>query len=201
MIKNFTPVVLFYVWTSCFPLMAQVSPQWTDSEIMRANTGKDVTYLNDVEKEAILCLNLARLYPQKFIDLELKDFNGTPKYGDYLKKSDYKKSLIRELKNMEPLDPLIPNAEMTLNAKCFAEEMGASGYVGHERDKCPEGNYAECCSYGMTTGKEIILQLLIDDKVTSLGHRKICLKSTYLKIGIATSDHVKWGSCSVLEFI
>ena len=54
-----------------------------------------------------------------------------------------------------------------------------------ERIKCNDGNYAECCSYGMHSAKDIVMQLLIDHDVPSLGHRENCLNNEYSKIGVS----------------
>ncbi|ARN77364.1 hypothetical protein BST97_04855 [Nonlabens spongiae] len=194
-----------FVWItamlfSCL-LSGQISSQWSVGEIEQANTAMNVTYLDPIEKETITTINLARLFPQKFVEYELKNFNGTRKYGDYLRSSSYKKSLMQYLKTVKPLPALQPNAAMASNASCFAIELGQSGRTGHKRTSCEKIAYAECISYGMTTGKEVAMQLLIDHDVPSLGHRKICFNSRYSKIGVGHLSHKKWGQCTVLELI
>lgn len=194
-------ITLIVIVCLSFALEAQINKGWTANELKAANTVTASDSLGPIETEAVLVLNLARLYPKRFIKLELDSFMGTEKYGDYLKKSKYKKTLRTHLYKMKPMPALIPNKKMTESAKCFAIEMGKSGYVGHKRIKCVESIYAECCSYGMVTGKEIILQLLIDHNVPSLGHRIICLSRNYTKIGIAEAAHKKWDTNCVMELI
>lgn len=194
-------VLVFVSFLYCQKTYSQVGSGWSKVELKKANTVKKISYLNEIEKEAVIVLNLARLYPKKFVEYELMDFNGTPKYGDYLKDSKYKKSLIKEMQKMKPLQPLVPDSIMYENAKCFAIESGKRGSTGHQRKSCKDLNFGECCSYGMETGKEIILQLLIDHDVPSLGHRKLCLDPNYTKIGVGESTHKKWGTCSVIEVI
>ncbi len=172
---------------------------WTAEQLNAANTAKEITYLNQQEKDAILYINLARLYPQQFVKFELENYIGTEEYGDYLKDSSFKKSLIRALNGGMPKAALKFDATLYENAKCFAKESGDAGTQGHVRKECPKGNYAECCSYGMRTGKDIAMQLLIDHDVSNLGHRKICLDGTYTIIGISTHEHIKWNTCAVLE--
>ena len=87
-----------------------------------------------------------------------------------------------------------------LLANCFALESGASGAVGHHRIKCKQGFDAECCSYGFNTGREIVIQLLVDAGVPSLGHRKICLDNSMCNIGINIQLHAKYEYCCVLDF-
>lgn len=196
--------ILFFLISICCSLgyvHGQISPEWSEEEIKNANTVKNIAYLNAIEKEAVIVLNLARLYPKKFVRVEVEPFNGTPKYGDYIKGSRYKTSLVRTLNKMKPASALNPDAKMTKNAKCFAVESGKRGYSGHKRKSCAKENYAECCSYGMETGKEIILQLLIDHDVPSLGHRKICLDKNYTLIGIGEAKHKTYDTCCVLELL
>jgi uncharacterized protein YkwD len=173
---------------------------WTTEQLNAANTAKEITYLNQAEKDAVMYINLARLYPQQFVTFELKKYLGTTEFGDYVKDSSYKKSLIRALNGAKPKAALKFDAVLYENAKCFAKESGDAGTQGHVRKKCPKGNYSECCSYGMNTGKDIAMQLLIDHNVAGLGHRKICLDGSYTVIGVSTHDHTQWTTCAVLEF-
>lgn len=172
---------------------------WTDEQIDSADVAKDIEYLSESEKDAIMYINLARLYPKQFLQLELQDYYGTERYGEYLKESKFRKSLITKLKTMKPVQVLLFDSVLYDNAKCFAREMGESGYVGHKRKTCKRGNYAECCSYGMDDGKDIAMQWLIDDKVASLGHRINCLNPSYSIIGLSAYTHKLHGFCAVAE--
>jgi uncharacterized protein YkwD len=178
-----------------------IAQNWTSTQIEKANTAKNITYLTNVEKECILYINLCRLYPKDFLKYEVINYYGTEKYGDYVQYSTYRKSLIQQLNSMTPVNALYFDSEAYKNAKCFAIEQGKVGTTGHTRINCKDGNYAECCSYGMDTGKDIVLQLLIDDDVPSLGHRINCLNKAYTKIGVSVQNHVKWDTCAVLDMI
>lgn len=169
--------------------------KWSAKEFAAANTGKDADYLNDVEKETLLYLNLARLYPKKFSKLEVV------KHRAHLNRSPYKQSLIKEMNSLQPMEALIPDKTLTEAAKCFAKEPGMLGKTGHHRDRCQKVNYAECCSYGMDNGKDVVLQLLIDHGVPSLGHRRLCLNPRYSKAGLGFYLHTKWDECLVLDMI
>lgn len=188
---------LLLLWIGFTSLHAQT---WSKAQIEKANTAKDIAYLSTVEKECIMYLNLCRLYPQDFLKFELTKYVGNEQYGDYLKNSTYRKSLISTLASMKPINVLTFDADLYKNAACFAKEQGIAGTTGHTRIKCPKAAYAaECCSYGMSTAKDIVLQLLIDDRVTSLGHRKICLDAMYSKIGVSVGPHKEWGTCAVFD--
>jgi hypothetical protein len=192
-----TTFCFFIILIYCITCNAQT---WTETQLRKANTAKDIAYLSTVEKECIMYLNLCRLYPQDFLKFELTKYVGNEQYGDYLKNSEYRKSLISTLASMKPINELTFDADLFKNAACFAKEQGIAGTTGHTRIKCPKAAYAaECCSYGMSTAKDIVLQLLIDDRVTSLGHRKICLDAMYSKIGVSVGPHKEWGTCAVFD--
>jgi tetratricopeptide (TPR) repeat protein/uncharacterized protein YkwD len=164
---------------------------WTEAQLLKANTAKDITYLTQPERETILYINLARMYPKDFAKYELTNHPD----------SKYKSSLIAQLKNAKATLPLNFDKELYENAKCFAAEQGKRGDTGHIRKQCKKNNYAECCSYGMESGKDIVLQLLVDKDVPSLGHRKNCLNNEYTKIGVSVHEHKKWDTCAILEII
>ena len=172
---------------------------WSVEQLKLANTAKYISYLNTAEKEAIQYINLARLYPKLFATIELESYVEPIKYGNALKNSSYKKTLLVQLASMAPMAALTFNKELYDNAKCFATESGDLGLVGHERKLCAKGNYAECCSYGMATGKDVAMQWLIDDKIANLGHRINCLNSEYAKIGLSMHSHKVYEVCAVAE--
>ena len=170
--------------------------KWTIYEFEAANTAKDVENLTSEEKEVIRYINLARLYPKKFAQIEIVTSNS-----DFeITNDQYLNSLVNTLKRMKPVDALYFDESMYQLAKCFAEESGASGYVGHNRKTCKKGYDAECCSYGNESGRQIVLQLLIDKGVPSLGHRNICLDKYMESIGTNIHSHSKYNFCCVLDF-
>ena len=184
-------ILLFFLCTQF--VFAQ---EWTNQEFETANTAKDIEVLTSGEKEVICYINLARLYPKKFAQIEIVKTNSVFEITN----DQYLKSLINTLKRMKPVGALYFNESMFQLAKCFAQESGASGYVGHYRKTCKKGYDAECCSYGCETGRQIVLQLLIDKGVPSLGHRIICLDKSMEKIGVNIQPHAKYNNCCVLDF-
>ena len=190
----------FLICTLLFPNYF-FSQNWTEQELSNANTCVNIEELSEIEKEAILYINLARLYPVKFAKIEVLPYLGPEKYGSYIENSPYKASLLKDLKNTKPMNALFFDENLRQLAICFALEQGASGYMGHDRKKC-EGFYnAECVSYDMETGRDIALQLLADHDVPSLGHREICLDPGLKIVGIGFSTHKKASFCAVLDFL
>lgn len=189
--------ILFLILVS-FSASAQ---RWTAEEFSAANTAANVTILTTEEKELIRYINLARMYPAKFAETEVKNYIGPKEFGNYLEGSSYKESLYRQLRSLTAVPPIKFDNEMYELAKCFAYESGQIGYVGHNRKNCTEGNYmGECCDYGHNKGKDIALSLLIDHDVPSLGHRKICLSQRYSVVGVKIASHKSYRFCSVLDF-
>jgi hypothetical protein len=191
-------LVLFLVFL--MPGFLSNAQPWTAIQFEKANTAENVNYLSRVEKDVILYINLARMYPAQFAENEVRHYYGPSKYGEYLKNSEYRSSLIEYLNHLKPTHPLLPDNGLYQDARCFAKESGESGYVGHDRKKCPPLKAAECCSYGMEEAKDIVLQLLIDHDVPSLGHRLICLDKSYFRIGVSRYTHTVWEFCAVANF-
>ena len=171
-----------------------ISPHWTQEELRTANTTKEArTYMHSSERDIITVLNLARLYPKRFVELEL---TITGEDYDY----EYKSSLIDHMMSMEAICAVKPNQTMYKLARCWAKESGELGLTGHDRIQCNDGFLAECCSYGHDNALGIVLQLLIDYGVPSLGHRIICLSNDYTAVGATINNHSVWSYISVLDF-
>jgi uncharacterized protein YkwD len=158
-------------------------------------------YLGEEEKMVFYYLNLARTQPRYFADSVLKTYKGVPRHDNsYLKSSPYVASLYTHLMNMKPLPPLQPDRTLFASAHCFAEAAGKKGIVGHDRKGTDCSlRAAECCSYGMETGLDIVLQLLIDKGIENLAHRQICL-GPYTRMGIAIRPHKDYRQNAVLNF-
>jgi uncharacterized protein YkwD len=172
---------------------------FTADEIKKANTALATKYLTTVEKEIYLTVNLARMYPKKFLKMYF-DFVEEEGNKKKLTTNNYYKTLTKELQALKAMPALQPDKQLYETAKCWAVEAGKSGKTGHDRIKCKEDYYAECCSYGCHSGLEIIMQLLIDEDVKSLGHRHICLSSSYLFVGVSKQPHSVWKTNTVMDF-
>jgi len=59
---------------------------------------------------------------------------------------------------------------------------------------------AENCDYGSTEPLEIVMSLLIDDGIASLGHRKNILHPGLNYVGIAIEKHKTYGVNCVMDF-
>jgi len=176
---------------------------WKDARYAVCNTAKNVKYLSATEKEVIYVLNLVRLYPQQFNKTVVAKW---PNYADesYLVANNYYTSLVTLLDKMQPVGMLTADSIAWISARCHAISSGQKGYVGHDRqtETCTAQKkfWGECCQYGYNNALEIIMNLLIDKDIPSLGHRTICLSNSYKAVGVSQKPHTVYRYNTVLDF-
>jgi len=183
--------------------LSSYAAAWNNVMYKKANTAANAKYLSSKEKQIIYILNLARMNPPLFATTAVKQFPGRIGDGNLVKHPDYI-SLLDTLKKLKPLPLLYPDSLCWVSAKCHATSSGESGYVGHERvsDLCEVASHysGECCHYGYSDPFSIVLSLLVDEDVPSLGHRKILLLKSFTKLGVALAPHKEYGINAVLDF-
>lgn len=182
--------------------LAIYSAEWNNPVYLKCNTAKDANYMTGPEKEVIYILNLLRTNPALFAKTVVKQYPEKSGQG-YLVNSWYYTSLLDTLKKIKPIVVLKPDINCFNSAQCHALYAGATGYAGHDRSsaECQSKKYfnGECCDYGNKEPLEIVMSLLIDEGVPSLGHRDVCL-SPYKKIGVSIQAHQKYRYNAVLDF-
>lgn len=179
---------------------------WSEAELQKANTARSCTGLTEVEKEVILLTNLVRIDGEKFRESFAKPYLKGKMNG-------YISSLYSQLEHFKDLPMLYPDAKLCNAARYHAKEMGESGNIGHSSldgtsfDKrlkkfgYPSNTYmAENCSYGFNDAIGIVMQLLVDEGVPGLGHRKNILSSNYKAIGVSVYPHQKHKYTCVQDF-
>lgn len=182
--------------------LGDYSSAWNDPKYLKCNTAANAGYMSANERELIYILNLARINPSLFAGTVVKNYPEKSGKG-YLVNSDYYKSLLDTMKKMKPVNLLQPDSLCYTSAFCHAVSAGNAAYSGHDRqtDDCKEKrNFnGECCDYGNEKPLDIVLSLLIDNWVPSLGHRWICLNS-YKRIGVSIQPHKGYRHNAVLDF-
>lgn len=174
-------------------------PAWSKS-MWNSYTNRDTSCANKVswlsadEKKIYYHLNQARLDPRGFCNKHilplLKEDSGNV----------YLLTLADYMLNMHPRNAVKPEKKLFESAKCHAVSSGIEGYTGHERQgTCKSYFSGECCSYGVYNPLGVVLQLLIDEGVSSLGHRYICL-GWYEECGVSIQPHTGYGTNVVLDF-
>ncbi len=200
---------IFLAITTIFLLMPQfASAQNQEVKIppklyKEANTAKDANYLSESEKEVILYTNIARINGKWFIDNILNKYQSRP--------TSETKSLARTLRKNSGLQALKPSKNLTKSARFHAKDMGKHGKTGHTSSdgtrtfarikRFAKGTaMAENCSYGYSDPIKIVLQLLIDEGVPSLGHRRNILSRSYKYVGVAIEPHKTYRYNCVQDF-
>lgn len=173
---------------------------WTAEELSAANTASDAIFMTKIEREVVKYVNLARLYPQKFVRVEVRDYSLPSNYVLTETFESYRQSLIDTLESRRPVEAVMPDEEMFVMARKWAIESGEAGLLGHDRTMSQAAYRGECCDYGWHEARRVVLDLLIDDQVPSLGHRKICLSPRYTKIGVSHETHLEYRYCTVLDY-
>ena len=177
---------------------------WDDAVIEKANTAKNISYYNDEEKEVVQLMNLSRidgkLFAATFLTYYIQS-NG-------MTKNSYVNSLYRDLKSVNMLPVLVPKKDLSGIADGHATKSGKTGHVGHKDMQkrfdpvfgSAYNGMAENCSYGYSEALDIVINLLIDDGIKSLGHRKNILNESYSSVGVAIRPHKEYGENCVIDF-
>lgn len=176
---------------------------WTDAEIAKANTAANVSSLSKMDKDIILYCNLARLDGAKF----WRTYGKANAKGS----SSYVSSLERDLSGVSNYPMFIPESSLMDAAAYHANDMQQNNFFDHSSyDGTSFGNrlysfyegnaIAENISAGCSTAISVVMQLLVDDGVSSLGHRKNILSSKYTAIGVKSTTHKSWGNITVQDF-
>ncbi len=180
---------------------------WDDTTIGHCNTAKDIGYLTAEEKAVIFYLNLVRVNPKLFARTYLKNYLDTAP----IKKSAYMESLIKELESMVPIEVVEPQYDLYEVAKKHATEMGMQGKTGHislsgesyeKRAIDLSNRYVkamENCQYGYNDALSIVIDLLIDEDIPDLSHRKSLLNKEVKFIGASIKKHKVYRYNCVIE--
>jgi uncharacterized protein YkwD len=158
-------------------------------------------------EDIVKLLNVVRTNPQNF----LAEYVNPYIEKNNLRKNKYAKSLVAELKEAKKSGALQLSPVISKIAEGHAMDMGKKSKTGHVssngttfekrlREKIKFGLIGENCSYGYATPLDIVLTLLIDDGIKSLGHRKNILNPKFHWVGIAIEPHRKFRVNCVMDF-
>ena len=182
------------------------------------DTARNVDYMDEIEKDIVLEMNMARTNPKKYAELYItprtKKFNGKI-YGGNLQTFEGVAAVnecIKSMNSQKPLNTLAPSKGLTQAAKDHADTQSLTDQTGHDGTDGSDpftrikryGTYhtaGENISYGSKTAREIVVTLLIDDGVKSRGHRKNIMSKDFKTTGIGfAAQHKKYGCECVLDF-
>jgi len=166
-----------------------------------------VEFTNAQTAEVLKIMNEVRTSPQSFLNGRLLPYLKAHE----LESNSYAKSLVSELEVAKPVSALQSSSVLEKLAKGHAIDMGQRGTIGHNssngttfekrvRAKIKLGLIAENCDYGNAEPLDIVMSLLIDDGIASLGHRKNILNPTLHYVGIAIEKHKTYRVNCVMDF-
>ncbi len=189
-----------------FTLALFIGLTWS-GKCQNLNTAQGVDYLSDEEQKVIYLMNVARHNGNQFIRSYLNSY--VKEKG--MQNNEYVKSLYRDLRKIRNLEPLKPSKSLTQAADYHALDMGKTGKIGHNSSDGTSPNkrirrffkgytWGENCSYGYSDAIGIVMQLLIDDGVSSLGHRKNILKKGFKYVGVSIEPHKQYRYNCVMDF-
>jgi hypothetical protein len=176
---------------------------WDPSVIAGANTAIGSEFMNEDEKRVILLCNLARADGPLFAETILRPYIQVKK----MESNPYITSLFRDLRDVRGLPMLRPEKVMYNIARNHAVNSGKKGQEGHKGFKKRYGpametyrEVGENIYYGQYTPEEIVLQLLIDEGIQDLGHRKNLLNPRFNSIGVSIKPHKTYRYNCVMSF-
>jgi uncharacterized protein YkwD len=211
MVRRFLPagklIVLFLLLT--VEAVAQKSfEEWTNAFYEEARTATEAGYMNEEEKMVVYYCNLVRLNPSLFADTYLKAYLDTARPF----REKWVRSLQKDLKSAGHAPVLLPAEDLAKEARSHANDMGRTGKTGHnsssgknfksrmQKFRDVYTSVGENCDYVNGKALNIVMSLLIDEGVESLGHRKNILNKEYRYIGVAIAPHKKYGYNCVMDF-
>ena len=178
-------------------------------------------FLSALEYSVLQELNLARTNPQTYARI-LEDYRS--QFQGRLVKRPGKIDLmtsegtaavdeaIRELKARKPMSPFRISRGMSLAAKDHVKDTGPRGSTGHSGSDGSKpfdrmnrhGKWlrsaGENISYGNDEGRQVVIQLIVDDGVAGRGHRRNIFNAAFEVVGISCGPHKVYGTMCVQTF-
>lgn len=62
------------------------------------------------------------------------------------------------------------------------------------------GKIGENCDFGSSTGRDIVISLIVDDGVSNRGHRNNLFSQDFTKVGVGCAPHSEYKTCSVFDY-
>ncbi len=178
-------------------------------------------YLSTIEAQVIREMNLARTRPAGYAEF-------LAERRKYFKDKRFKKpregaiqtqegvnalnDAIEYLKQIAPVEALIPSPGISRAARDHVLDQGPSGGLGHRGNNGSDmsdrvrryGNWrekiAENISYGRSDAREVVIQQIVDDGTPGRDHRMNLLDPDFRIVGVACGRHEQFGVMCVTTF-
>jgi hypothetical protein len=203
--RLFYSLVLCFILTFSFTQKLYPFEKWTQEEINLVKSVQNIGYMDSTEKRILYLCNLVRINPKLFRKTYLQEYIDVNKLDI---KNYYLSSLISTLEVLKPIQLLRADSNLYEMAKFHAVKMGERGKVGHDgfdsrSKKFLKNKFSivgENCSYGSFTSTDIFMDLLIDEGISDLGHRKNILRPNFTSMGVSIKPHKSYGINCVMDF-
>lgn len=119
---------------------------------------------------------------------------------------------IEFLKKQEPLGELQYDEYLSMACQDHAIDIGEKGITGHtgsdgssmttriERYAIWKKTCAENIDFGAESGEQVIISLVVDDGVSTRGHRKNIFNPLLKLIGVGHHSHKEYERCTVMDY-
>jgi uncharacterized protein YkwD len=179
-------------------------------------------YLTDNERQVIIEINMVRTNPAEYarsflVPLKSYYHKNLLRYPGEITISTSEgiralNECIKKLQVTKPLPPLSPKEGLTLAARDHARDQaktGATGHTGSDKSTVADrlnrhGKWdisaGENIDYGNGDPGRIVTSLLIDDGITSRGHRMNLLNGAFKFVGVSVGVHKVYRHMCVMDF-
>jgi len=161
------------------------------------------------EDEVLAEINFARANPDRYAR-ELRRHDAAYERGGVYDDPEAVEEAVDFLMRQRPVPPLRRDVKVAAAAAAHADAQGPRGSVGHGapgslgRRLQPHGVWAglaaESISYGQSTARDVVRQLVVDAGVPGRGHRRDIFNGAYQVAGVGCGRHAAWGVMCVIDF-
>ena len=184
--------------------------------------GGGPAYLSSLEAEVIQEINLARAHPEKYagyLQEYKKYYNGkicsSPNRARPVMTFEGVAAIdeaIRFLQSSNPLGRLEPSRGLSLGAKDHVLDLSQKGFISHRgsdgslptdrvsRYGTWESAMGEAILFEVSTPREMVMQLIIDDGVRDRGHRRDLFEPSFQVAGVSIVPKGGFGGFCVIDF-